>query len=107
MPPRHTPGHLRPSAKQPKATPVSSRRPKPLDKGKLKGRVVLVPTSAVTAESLAEDGCAEHGGRGWSAQITSVKHNACLVKWIAKEGRWHGWRDYYQLHVVMGWEPLK
>ena len=52
-------------------------------------------------------GVQTHAGRGWSAQITRVKHNACLVKWIAKEGNWHGWHDYYQLQVVMGWEPLK
>ena len=26
---------------------------------------------------------------------------------VPKEGNWHGWHDYYQLQVVMGWEPLE
>ena len=87
---------------------VTTPKVKPLDKKKPVGRLVLVPVSAVTEEALAESPCQEHGGKGWSAQITRVSHDTATVRWIAKEpSLWARTTQHYDVAAVLKWSPLK
>ena len=76
---------------------AQQRKPQPLKRSALPGRMVLMPASTYPG-----DVCEEHDGRGWSSRITSVSRGVVRVK--ALEGSFAS--ETFRIDEVMRWEPL-
>ena len=85
-----------PAVKRPKhKTSQAVRQIKPLEKGALVGRHVLIPLS-----KFPDDACDEESGEGWRAQIMSESHGVVGVK----ENRFP--TNHWPLDAVLSWTPI-
>ena len=69
----------------------------PLEEGKLKSRMIIVPH-----EQFPNESCNENGGLGWSAKVKAVKHGVATLKLV--NGQWEPL--YFPKSLVLTWQPV-
>ena len=76
---------------------------RPLVKGRLPGRKVLVPATQYPQET-----CLVNGGQGWAARVQNVKRCIAMLKLDGCSSAGHAWElVYIHQDTVLGWQPLR
>ena len=88
---RLDPWHTSPSGRSPQQPATT------LEKGKLTGRVVLIPRS-----EWPDEVCEEHGGEGWRGRVTSEDRRSGSVG-----VKTHDHTYYFAMEAVLSWKALK